>query len=158
MFEHLVFQLGELAQVTQDASQPAGSLCGIFHTLLDLVPAFRLAQVRQCGLQAGERVFQLMVQPPQELAMGFIPLARHFAAGSLRSPIPGYSHDQDENRNQEEKEGETRSDPNAEDKHRFRLPENRGEKKRQDSESEEGESENDEEMFQGNILTGAMKQ
>ncbi len=89
MFEHLVFQLGEFAQVSQDASQAVGSLCGIFHPLLDLLVAFGLAQVGKRGLQAGKRVFQLMVQPPQELAVGFVPLAGYFAGGLIRAPIPG---------------------------------------------------------------------
>ncbi len=51
-----------------------------------------------------------------------------------------------------------RSDPNPEDKHRLRLPENRDKKKRQGSNGKQNEGKNDEEMFQGNILTGAMKQ
>ena len=58
----------------------------------------------------------------------------------------------------EEKDGETRADPNAEDNHRLRLPKNRHEVKRQDANGEQYQSQNDEEMFHGNILTGAMKQ
>ena len=59
-------EVGELAQIVQKRGETFLGTFGIFGGADALVLRLRLLQVDQCSAQPGQRVFHLVVQPPQE--------------------------------------------------------------------------------------------